>query len=65
MSKLNIESTSEGSIAKFNGGLTIIKGNICVIPEGKEVKTPLEAEEYITMALIQNPNPNKNQDNVR
>ena len=43
MSKLNIESTSEGSIAKFNGGQMIIneKENRCVIPPkaSKEAKT--------------------------
>lgn len=69
MSKLNIESTSEGSIAKFNGGQTIIneKENRCVIPPeaSKEAKTSLEAEEYITIALILNIELNKNQDNVR
>ena len=72
MSKLNIESTSEGSIAKFNGGQMIIneKENRCVIPPkaSKEAKTSLEAEEaeeYITIALRPNIELNKNQDNVR
>lgn len=76
MSKLNIESTSEGSIAKFNGGQTIIneKENRCVIPPeaSKEAEASLKDEEYITIVLIPNiehiePNkkPNKNQDNVR
>ena len=49
MIKLNIESTSEGSIAKFNGGQTIIneKENRCVIPPeaSKEAKTSLEARQ--------------------
>jgi len=73
MSKLNIESTSEGSIAKFNGGQTIIneKENRCVIPPkaSNEAKASLEAEGYITIALIpnieSNKESNKEQDNVR
>lgn len=73
MSKLNIESTSEGSIAKFNGGQTIIneKENRCVIPPkaSNEAKASLEAEGYITIALIpnieSNKETNKKQDNVR
>lgn len=77
MSKLNIESTSEGSIAKFNGGQTIIneKENRCVIPPeaSKEARASLEAEGYITIVLIPNIEPNiepnkeqnKKQDNVR
>ena len=69
MSKLNIESTSEGSIAKFNGGQIIIdeRKNACVIPPeaSKEAKTSLEAEDYITIALIPNIELDKNQENVR
>ena len=56
MSKLNIESTSEGSIAKFNGGQTIIneKENRCVIPPeaSKEATCSDREEDYITMKLV-------------
>lgn len=57
MSKLKIESTNGGSIAKVCGGQMIVdeEQNACRIPPeaSQEARTSREEDDYITIKLVQ------------